>query len=261
MMIDQEARKHLRESLAKGVRYDGRKKDEFRNIEIRTGFISTAEGSAHVKCGETEVIAGVKMSVEKPYPDTQEEGILMVGAELLPMSNPKYESGPPDATAIEVARVIDRGIRESKSLDTKKLCIKAGEKVWTISVDICPLNDDGNLIDVGSIAAVAAILNARFPSYENEKVDYKKKTEECIPITRTPIAITILKIGSAFIVDPTEMEEQALDARLTVTTIDDDRLCSIQKGGAGTLSIEDIEKMVELAVHKAREIRKLIKQE
>jgi len=39
MMIDQEARKHLRESLAKGIRYDGRKKDEFRNIEIITGFI------------------------------------------------------------------------------------------------------------------------------------------------------------------------------------------------------------------------------
>jgi exosome complex component RRP42 len=261
MMIDEEAKKHLRESLAKGVRYDGRKKDEFRNIEIRTGFLSTAEGSAHVKCGDTEVIAGVKMSVEKPYPDTADEGILMVGAELLPMSNPKYESGPPDATAIEVARVIDRGIRESKSLDTKKLCVKVGEKAWSISVDICPLNDDGNLIDVGSMAAVVAIYNARFPSYENDKVDYKKKTEERIPITRIPIAITILKIGSIFVVDPTEIEEQALDARLTVTTIDDDRLCSIQKGGAGTLSIEDVEKMVELAVNKSREIRKLIKQQ
>ena len=108
MMIDQEARKHLRESLAKGIRYDGRKKDEFRDIEIKTGFLSTAEGSAQVKCGETIVLAGVKMSVEKPYPDTQEEGILMVSAELLPLSNPKYESGPPDAVAIEVARVIDR---------------------------------------------------------------------------------------------------------------------------------------------------------
>ena len=261
MMIDQEAKRHLRESLAKGVRYDGRKKDEFRNIEIRTGFIVTAEGSAQVKCGETEVIAGVKMSVEKPYSDTPDSGILMVGAELLPLSNPKYEGGPPGADAIEVARVIDRGIRESKSLDNQRLCITAGEKVWTINVDISPLNDDGNLIDVGSMAAVAAILNARFPSYENGKVDFKKVTNEPIPMMRIPIAITVIRIGDAFIVDPTELEEQALDARLTVTTIDDDRLCSIQKGGAGTLSIEEIEKMVDLAVHKSREIRKLIKQE
>ncbi|MGV8172437.1 MAG: exosome complex protein Rrp42 [Candidatus Woesearchaeota archaeon] len=258
-MIDQETKKHIRESLVKGVRYDGRKKDEFRNIEIRTGFIATAEGSAHVKCGETEVIAGVKMSVEKPFPDTPSEGILMVGAELLPLSNPKYESGPPDAVSIEVARVIDRGIRESKSLDNHRLCITSGEKVWTINVDICPLNDDGNLIDVGSMAAVAAILNARFPLFDGVKVDYKKKTDEPLPMNRIPIAITVIKIGSTFIVDPIESEEQALDSRLTVTTIDDDRLCSIQKGGSGTLSVEDIEKMIDLAIRKGQEIRKLIK--
>jgi len=260
-IIDQESKKHVKESLIKGVRYDGRKKDEFRPIEIRTGFLTTAEGSAHVKCGETEVIAGVKMAMEKPYADTPDQGILMVGAELLPFSNPKYESGPPDAVAIEVARVIDRGIRESKSLDNKRLCIKAGEKVWTINVDICPLNDDGNLIDIGSMAAVAAILNARFPCVENDKVNYKKKTDEPVPIHRIPIAITVIKIGSNLIVDPTELEEQALDARLTVTTIDDGRLCSIQKGGMGTLSIEEIDKMIDLAVHKSSEIRKLIKQE
>lgn len=261
MAIDQETKKHIRESLAKGVRYDGRKKDEFRPIEIKVGMIGTAEGSAHVKCGDTEVLAGVKMSVEKPFGDTPNEGILMVGAELYPMSNPKYESGPPDAVAIEVARVIDRGIRESKSLDNQRLCIRAGEKVWTINVDICPLNDDGNLIDVGSMAAVAAILNARFPSFEGEKVDYKKKTDEKIPITRVPVAVTVLKIGNAIIVDPLETEEQALDARLTVTTIDDGRLCSLQKGGIGTLSIEDVDKMIDLAIKKGEEIRKLIKQE
>jgi exosome complex component RRP42 len=257
--MDQETKKHIRESLIKGVRYDGRKKDEFRKIEIKTGFIETAEGSAHVKCGDTEVIAGVKMSVEKPFGDTPDEGILMVGAELLPLSNPKNEGGPPDANAIEIARVIDRGIRESKSLDNQKLCIRSGEKVWTINVDVCPLNDDGNLIDVGSMAAVAAILNARFPLYEDDKTDYKKKTDIPIPMHRVPVAVTVIKIGGNLIVDPTELEEQALDARLTVTTIDDDRLCSLQKGGSGTLSIEDVDKMIDLAIAKGREIRKLIK--
>ncbi|HYD03974.1 MAG TPA: exosome complex protein Rrp42 [Alphaproteobacteria bacterium] len=260
-MFGQEGKKHLKDSLAKGVRYDGRAKDQFRNIEITTGEILTAEGSARVKCGDTEVIAGVKMALEKPYPDTPAEGVLMVGAELLPICNPKYESGPPGAAAIEVARVIDRGIRESKSLDNKRLCIIEGEKVWTISVDICPLNDDGNLIDVGSIAAVSAILNAKFPAIENDKVNYKSKTEESIPISKIPVAVTVLKIGNAFIVDPTELEEKALDSRLTVTTLDDGRLCSLQKGGDGTLSIEDVDKMIDIAIQKGREIRKLIKQE
>ena len=259
-MVDQETRKHIRESLDKGVRYDGRKKDEFRNIEIRTGFIETAEGSAQVRCGDTEVIAGVKMSVEKPFGDTPDSGILMVGAELLPLSNPKYEGGPPDATAIEVARVIDRSIRESKTLDNQKLCIKAGEKVWTINVDICPINDDGNLIDVGSIAAIAAIMNARFPAFDGEKVDYKKKTDVPIPISRIPIAVTVSKIGNNFIVDPLESEETVLDSRLTIITIDDGRICGMQKGGDDTLTIEDVEKMIDLSIKKGDEIRKLIKQ-
>jgi exosome complex component RRP42 len=259
-MIDYETKKHITECLEKGVRYDGRKKEEFRNIIIKTGIVETAEGSAHVKCGDTEVIAGVKMSLEKPFPDTPNEGILMVGAELLPMSNPRYESGPPDATAIEVARVIDKGIRESKGLDNKRLCVRAGEKVWTINVDISPINDDGNLIDVGSVAAIAALRNARFPKAENDKVDYKVKTDESVPMSKMPIAVTIVKIGNNFIVDPTELEYQALDSRLTIITLDDNSLCALQKGGDGTLSVEDIGKMIDLAVSKANEIRKLIKQ-
>lgn len=258
-MVDNEMKKHVIECLNKGIRYDGRKLDEFRKIEIETGFISTAEGSSRVRCGNTEVIAGVKMSVEKPFPDTPGEGILMVGAELLPLSNPAFESGPPGEYAIEVARVIDRGIRESKSLDNKRLCIKEGEKVWTINVDICPINVDGNLIDIGSIAAVSAILNAKFPKLENEKVDYKVKTNESIPISKMPIAVTVFKVGNHFIVDPIETEEKVLDARLTITTTEDGNLCSLQKGGEGPLTVEEIDKMIDISLDKAKEIRKLIK--
>ncbi|MGV8150673.1 MAG: exosome complex protein Rrp42 [Candidatus Woesearchaeota archaeon] len=257
--IDYDTKKHIIECLDKGVRYDGRKKDQLRHIEIKTGLIETAEGSAYVKCGNTEVIAGVKMSVEKPFPDTPEEGILMVGAELYPMSSPKYESGPPDNVAIEVARVIDRGIRESKSLDNTRLCITAGEKVWTINVDIAPINDDGNLIDVGSMAAVAAILNAKFPKFENGKVDYKTKTAENIPFSKTPVAVTVVKLGSHLLIDPTDLEFNASDARITVTSTGDGDLCAMQKGGDGALSVSDIDKMISLAVEKAEEIRKLIK--
>jgi len=257
--MDYDTKKHIIESLDKGVRYDGRKKDQFRDIEIKTGIIETAEGSAYVKCGNTEVLAGVKMTIEKPYGDTPEEGILMVGAELYPMSNPKYESGPPDIKAIEVARVIDRGIRESKSLDNKRLCVTAGETVWAINVDISPLNDNGNLIDVGSIAAVAAIINAKFPKYEDRKVDYKSKTQESLPFNKLPVAVTISKLGLHYIVDATEQEQDALDARLTVTTLDDGTICSMQKGGDGPLSIDDVDKMISLATIKAEEIRKLIK--
>src|SRR3990167_1904107 len=150
-----ELRSHIIGLLNAGVRLDGRKLTDYRGpIEIERGIIKTAEGSARVRIGETEVMVGVKLEVGEPYPDTPGEGTIIVGAELLPMSNPEFELGPPGIQAIELARVVDRGIRESKALDFKKLCIKEGENIWMVIIDICPLNDDGNLIDAAVLATL-----------------------------------------------------------------------------------------------------------
>ena len=248
--MNEDVKKHISDCLLKGIRLDGRKKNEFRDIEIQTGVSSTAEGSARVKCGDTEVIAGVKMAVGVPYPDSPDDGVLMVGAELLPLSNPEFESGPPRFASIEIARVIDRGIRESKTIDTKSLCIEPGKKVWMVQVDICPINSDGNLIDIGSIAALAALKTAKFPSYDEklEKVDYHTKTDKKLPLSKNPIPL----------VDPLEAEEKALDARLTVTHIDDGKICSLQKGGEASLTVEDIDAMVALADENSKKLREQI---
>ncbi|MBU1975313.1 MAG: RNA-binding protein, partial [Nanoarchaeota archaeon] len=124
--MNEEIKEHIANALKSGIRLDGRKGDEFRKIEIQTDVIKTAAGSAHVKCGDTEVIAGVSLSVSTPFPDKPDDGVLMVGTELLPLSNPEFESGPPSIDSIEISRVIDRGVRESKGVDTSALCIKKG---------------------------------------------------------------------------------------------------------------------------------------
>ena len=211
-----------------------------------------------VKIGDTEVIAGVKMAVEKPYPDTPDVGSLMVGVELLPLSNPDFEPGPPTIQAIELARVIDRGIRESGSIDTKKLCIEAGEKAWLVAVDICVLNDAGNLFDACALATIAAIRDARFPAIKDNMVDYTQKTDEKVPLLSTPISVTVYKAGDGYLIDPLSDEEKLLDARLTVASMEDGNVCAMQKGGAQPLSEEDIEKMIDLAIQKADELRKLL---
>src|SRR3990167_7617811 len=132
-----ELRSHIISLLNADTRLDGRKLTEYRTpIEVEYGVVKTAEGSARVKIGDTEVIAGVKMEVGEPYPDTPDEGTLIVGAELIPLSNPDFESGPPSIEAVELSRVVDRGLRESHAVDFGKLCIKKGEKVWTILLDI-----------------------------------------------------------------------------------------------------------------------------
>src|SRR3989338_6030949 len=107
-MANDNLKRYVASLLAEGKRLDGRKPLEYRQpITIQYGFVRTAEGSAKVTIGETEVIAGVKMEIGEPYPDTPDQGTIIVGAELLPLSNPEFELGPPGIQAIELARVVD----------------------------------------------------------------------------------------------------------------------------------------------------------
>lgn len=247
MSMKDEQKQHVQKALQENLRYDGRKKDQFRAVTIEYNISKSAEGSARVKIGDTEVIAGVKMSVETPYPDTPDEGSLMVNAELLPLSSPRFEPGPPSAEGIEVARVVDRGIREAGAIDVKKLCIARAEKVWIVTIDICTINDAGNLIDASSLAAIAALKQATFPKYENNEIDYQTRTDTKLPMRKWPLAITVFKIGNQLFVDPLREEEDVMEARLTVSTTEDGKICALQKGGSTPLTPDEIDQMIVLA--------------
>ncbi|MFT7616033.1 MAG: exosome complex component RRP42 [Candidatus Woesearchaeota archaeon] len=249
--------KHMIRAIEANTRYDGRKNDEYRNVDVSYDISWTAGGSAKVTIGNTTVLAGITLSVEKPYSDTPNQGNLMVEAELKPIANSNYESGPPSIDAIELSRVIDRGIRESGCIDLKKLCITPGEKVWFVVCDICTLNADGNLFDAASLAAMAALSRVTFPTLKDDgSVDYKTKTDTPLPMVSKPIAVTIWKVGKNIVVDPTYEEEKIFDGRLTVTTVEDGTIVALQKGGDVRLTADDVLQMIELASAKAKVLRK-----
>lgn len=256
-----EQKEHIARSLKSGVRLDGRAPDEFREISIEFNASSTANGSARVRFGESEIVAGVKMSLGKPYPDTPEDGVLMVNTELLPLANPSFESGPPSIDSIEIARVIDRGIRESHTMDTKKLCVEPEEKVWMVQVDVIPINFDGNLISIGGFGALAALMTAKFPVIDKDgNADPESRSENGLELSHYPIPITVGRIGEHLFIDPTQEEEEALDARLTITVMENNKLCALQKGGQKPLTMEEIHQMVDLAVKKSQELRKKLEE-
>ncbi len=248
----------IKEYLSEGKRFDGRKPQEFREIFIETGISKNAEGSARVRIGKTEVIVGVKMDISTPYPDSPEKGNLVVNAEFLPLSSPEFEKGPPRFPSIELSRVVDRGIRESKFIDLEKLCIKKGEKVWTVFIDIYTINHDGNLLDAATFGALAALKNARMPKYDEkeEKVLYGKLTDKKIPLSKEiPIAITIYMIGKSLIIDPTKEEEEISEARVTIAS-SDGTIYSIQKGESKALEIEEVYEILDLVKKIEKEIFK-----
>jgi exosome complex component RRP42 len=255
MIVNKEAILNL---ASKGLRLDGRGLLDYRKpIKIDIDISWTAEGSCQVQIGDTVVMAGVKLSLEKPYNDTPDQGGIMVNAELKPLSSSEYESGPPGIKAIELSRVTDRGIRESKAIDTKALCVTPGEKAWFVIIDIVTINDAGNLFDTCGLAVMTALKAARFPVV-NEKtgtINYKEKTDKPLPLTKEPLPITVYKINGQLIVDPTAEEELSYDARLTVATDSNGTISALQKGGEAPLTIDEVGKIVDIAIEKAKFLR------
>ncbi|MEM2921723.1 MAG: RNA-binding protein, partial [Candidatus Bathyarchaeia archaeon] len=176
-----------------------------------------------------------------------------------PLASPSIEPGPPNEESIELARVVDRGIRESRAIDTTRLCVIPGKKVFIVYVDIYVLDHDGNLFDASALAAIVALSTAKMRRYEllGEEIFFK---EELIglPIQNHPIEVTLAKIGDKLIVDPSLEEESAIEAQVTLAIDDYDNICATQKSKTGTFTVKEILEAVNVAQIKARELRKKV---
>jgi exosome complex component RRP42 len=199
------------------------------------------------------VLVGVKMTVGAPFADTPNKGVLSTNAELIPMASPNFESGPPDENSIELARVVDRGIRESQMVDLEALCIEPEKEVWIMFTDVYVLDYDGNLFDAAFLGAIAALKNTMVPAKANDRGD-----DYPLPIQHLPISVTAVQIENSILVDPTLDEEKVAEARLTVTTDENGDLRAMQKGLAGALNLDQIYKCVETSQRLGNDLRKLI---
>lgn len=243
--------------LKNGKRIDGRKFDEFREIRVETNLIKKAEGSALVSIGNTKVLAGVKLEISEPFKDNPNEGILIVNAEFSPIASPEFEPGPPDENSIELARVVDRGIRESKFINLEKLCIKEGEKVYGTFVDIHILNNDGNLIDASFLASIFALKNTKIPKYDMEKDEIiRGEYIGNLEVNNFPVMITICEFNGNYLIDPNYDEEKLIENKISVCSTEQDKITALQKQGSKSFDFDEVERILSLAIEKGKEIRK-----
>jgi exosome complex component RRP42 len=241
---------HLYNLMLKGERLDGRGFEETREIKIETAIIDKAEGSARVELGDTKIIAGVKIQPGTPFPDTPDKGVIITSLELIPLASPEFESGPPRENAVELARVVDRGVRESGAIDLSKLCVTEGEKVWMVFIDVHVLDAGGNIMDAAALGAIAALLTAKIPGER-----YGIGEDIPLPIRDIPISVTAVDIAGGIVFDPSLEEERAASCKLTVITNQEGAISGMQKSGNGSLSADQINHIVEVAAKKAQEIR------
>jgi exosome complex component RRP42 len=265
MNVSNLTKETLKKMFKEDKRFDNRKLFEFRDITIEYNVSNKAEGSARVKIGKTDVVVGIKLAPGEPYSDSPDRGNLTVSSDLLPLASPRFESGPPDFQGIELPRLVDRAVRGSGMIDLTKLCIKEGEKVWTIYIDIYPINDDGNLIDAATIGAIAALKKTKIPALtENNTIDFDKEPKEPLALSKesVPLSFSFFKLGDSILLDPTREEEEACDGRLTfgISKFNDEYVAnSCQKAGNATFTQEEVDKIMDMLAEKYEELNKKLK--
>ena len=135
---------------------------------------------------------------------------------------------------------------------------------WTVYIDAMVLNNSGNLYDAISIAAKAAIYDTKIPkinvlriakdkqntsnerqyNYDIEVSDDPQQYDK-LNVSRVPVCVTLSKIGGKFIVDANLDEEQCVHANLVVSVNSLGHVCSVEKGGKGTLDPSLMFQMIE----------------
>lgn len=260
-IIDQLKKTQILELLDQGKRIDGRSLDEPRKLTVEVNSIPKANGSARVRLGDTEAVCGVKIQPDRPFPDMGDKGIFICTAELLPLCHPSVETGPPGPDVIELARVVDRGIRESHMVDVSQLVIEKDKSVVGVFADIVVVDYDGNLFDACSYAATVAVLKSKMPKWEikDDVPTLVEGAESNLPTTTIPVSITMAKIGNHIIVDPNSEEWTCMDSRITITTDSDGNIVAIQKGGDGGFTMDEIIHCGELSVKVGATIRETLK--
>lgn len=253
-------------ALLSDLRVDGRRPFDYRRLTIKFG---REDGSSEVQLGQTHVMGFVTSQLVQPYRDRSNEGTLSIFTEFSPMADPSFEAGRPGESAVELGRIIDRGLRESRAVDTESLCVVAGKFVWAVRIDLHILDNGGNLVDAANIAALCALSTFRRPECTlggddgQEVTIHPPEVREPLPliIPHLPIAITFAFFvkENVVVVDPTHYEEAIVGGRMTVTVNANGDVCAIQKAGGEGILQSVIMQCLRIASVKAADITTKIK--
>ncbi|XP_059315301.1 exosome complex component RRP45A-like isoform X1 [Lycium ferocissimum] len=258
-------KKFIESALESELRIDGRRPFDYRTLNIK---FAREDGSSEVQLGQTHVMSFVTSQLVQPYRDRPNEGTLSVFTEFSPMADPSFEVGRPSESAVELGRIIDRGLRESRAVDTESLCVVAGKWVWSIRIDLHILDNGGNLVDAANIAALAALSTFRRPECTlggddgQEVIVHPPEVREPLPLTihHLPIAVTFAFIGDEnMVIDPTHYEEAVMGGRMSVTLNANGDVCAIQKAGGQGVMQSVVMQCLRIASVKAGDITSKIK--
>lgn len=249
-------------------RIDGRSCFDIRRTRVKTGIVSSCNGSAQVQATNCNISIGVKVEVGQPSQDEPDCGIVEINVDCSANASPKFEGRGGEDLAQEIVFVLNNAILPA--IDRKALCISEGHKVWIIYIDVLILECScfAQLLDLSALGIKAALIDTRVPKLiadEEDANDFvlSPESEEYNPIDAKdlPILLTLTRIHDRYVADVTEEEAAAGIARLTLAFNADGRLSYTKKSGSGSLHPDPLKEVLGKASKLAATIHEnLIKQ-
>lgn len=250
-------------------RADGRGRGDVRPMVLETGVVSHASGSCHLRLANTDVLVGVKTELESPDPGSPDKGRVEFFVDCSANATPSFEGRGGEGLATAISGVLSRAYSSQDVLDLSSLVVMSGHTCWILYVDILVLEVGGNILDAVSIAVKAALATTRIPKLTVTHVDGGEPEIEIndsvgssgytkLDMSRSPVVVTLARIGNHCVVDPSPEEEECSSASLLVSVTPDGKLSTVRKLGGGSFHPSTVISAVKMAGQVGVEINKIV---
>ena len=226
-------------SGGKLIRQDQRTATELRRLEIVPNFISSAEGSALIRLGETQVICTA--SVDDGVPAFQKgsgNGWITSEYAMIPRSTssrtPRESTrGRPSGRTMEIQRLIGRSLRAVVDMQV------LGERTVWIDCDV--IRADGGT----RTASVTGALVALGLAFQKLQTQRSLKNN---PLKDYLAAISVGIVGDEMLLDLSYAEDSSAEVDMNVVMTGRGSLVETQATAEGrTFSAEELLQLIELA--------------
>lgn len=213
----------------KGLRLDGRKPDELRQIKIEVGVLSNADGSAFIQQGKNKILAAVygPREMHPKHLALPDRTVLRCRYHMAPFSVQERKSPAPSRREIELSKVIREALEPSIFLEYYPRT--------AIDLFIEVLQADGGTRCASITAASLALANAG------------------IPMRDLVSACAAGKADNTIVLDLMDVEDKMGKADVPVALMPNLNVITLLQMD-GILTLEEFEKAVNLALEGCKKI-------
>jgi ribonuclease PH len=233
--------------VSSGPRKDGRAPDELRDVNIVTGFMKTATGSALIEAGGTRVICTASVDESVPrWMAGQGKGWVTAEYGMLPASTGDRKQrdvskGRADGRTVEIQRLIGRSLRGV--IDFKAL----GERTVWIDCDV--LEADGGTRCAAITGGYVALELALRRLVSEGKL-------ETVPLSQSIAAVSCGVVGGRALLDLDYSEDSTAEVDANVVMTGDGGLVEVQATAERTpLSRASLDELLALAASGIERLR------